>query len=108
MVLVLKLGLGTLRARADGLGIVAVKGTARLGVEELGAVLVETSNEQGDTEGTAHDGLLAVSTLAEAQGKIADGLGAALDAEVLVVVEGVALAFDTGVLDHGAGVGLEA
>lgn len=108
MVFVLKLGLGTLRARADSLGVVAVKGATGFSVEQLGAVLVEASDEKGNAERTAHDGLFTVGTLAEAQGKVADGLGAALDTKRLVVVEGVGLALDTGVLNHGAGVGLEA
>lgn len=108
VVFVLKLGLGTLRARADSLGVVAVKGATGLSVEQLGAVLVEASDEKGNAERTAHDGLFTVGTLAEAQGKVADSLGAALDTKGLVVVEGVGLALDTGMLNHGAGVGLEA
>ena len=108
MVFVLQLCLCTLRPRADGLCVVAVKGTAGLSVEQLGPVLVVAGNEQGDAKGPAHDGLLPLGALAKAQGQVADGLGAALDAEGLVVVEGVALALDTGVLDHGAGIGLQA
>lgn len=108
MVLVLQLGLGALAAGADGLGVVAVEGAAGLGVVELGAVLVVAGDEEGDAEGAAHDALLAVGALAEAQGEVADGLGAALDAQVLVVVERVALALDARVLDHAAGVGLQA
>lgn len=77
-------------------------------MKQLRAVLVETGDEERDTKGPAHDGLLSVGTLSEAQGQIADGLSAALDAEGLVVVEGVALALDTGVLDHGPGIGLKA
>lgn len=108
MVFVLELGLGALGARTDSFGVVAVKGAAGLGVEELGPVLVKAGDEEGDAKGPAHDGLLALGALSEAQGKIADGLGAALDAEGLVVVEGVTLALDARVLHHGAGVGLEA
>jgi hypothetical protein len=108
VVLVLQLRLSALRAGADGLGIVAVECAAGLGVVQLGTVLVIAGDEQGDAEGTGHDGLLAIGTLAEAQGEVADGLGGALDAEGLGVVEGVRLRLDTGVLDHGAGVGLEA
>lgn len=108
MVLVLQLRLGTLGARANSLGIIPVKGTAGLSMEQLGAVLIVAGDEEGNAKGSAHDGLLAVSTLAESKGEVTDGLGGALDAEGLVVVEGVALALDAGVLDHGAGVGLEA
>jgi len=108
VVLVLELGLGALAAAADRLGVVAVKGARGLGVVEGRAVLVVAGDEEGDAKGAAHDALLAVGALAEAQGQVADGLGAALDAQALVVVEGVALALDAGVLDHGAGVGLEA
>lgn len=108
MIFVLKLGLSTLGARANGLGVVSVKGAAGFGVEQLGAILVVSGNQQGDAKRSAHDGLLSVGALAEAEGEVADGLGGALDAEGLVVVEGVALALDAGVLNHGAGVGLEA
>ncbi len=77
-------------------------------MEQLGAILVVTGDEQGDTKGSAHDGLLAVGTLAEAQGQVADGLSCALDAKRLVVVEVMVLALDAGVLNHGAGIGLQA
>lgn len=107
VVLVLELSLGTFRARADSLGVVTVKGTTGLSVEQLRTILVEASNEQSNAERSTHDSLLSISTLTESQGEIADGLGAALNAERLVVVEGVGLAFDSGVFDHGAGIGLE-
>lgn len=108
VVLVLQFGLGTLGAGTDGFGVVAVKGTAGLGVEELGAVLVVAGDQESDAEGAGHDGLFALGALAESEGQVADGLGARLDAEGLVVVEGVRLGLDAGVLDHGAGIGLEA
>jgi hypothetical protein len=71
------------------------------------AVLVVSSNQQCYTEGSAHDALLAICRLAKAQGQVADGLGARLDAQGLVVVEGVALALNAGVLHHAARIGLE-
>lgn len=108
VILVLQLRLGALAPAANGLGVVAVKGPRRLGVVQRRAVLVIASDQQGDAKGAAHDALLAVGRLAEAQGQVADGLGAALDAQLLVVVEGVRLALDAGVLDHGPGVGLQA
>lgn len=107
VIFVLQLGLSTLASGSDGLRVVAVKGAAGLSVVELGAVLVVAGDEQGDAEGAGHDALLAVGALAEAQGQIADGLGAALDAQGLVVIEGVALRLDAGVLDHAASVGLQ-
>ena len=107
VILVLQLGLSAFGSRTNGLGIIPVKGATRLGMEQLGSVLVVAGDEEGNAKGATHDGLLAVSTFAEAQGKVADGLSAALDTKGLVVVEGVRLALDTGVLDHGAGVGLE-
>lgn len=107
MVLVLQLSLSALGAGTDGLGVVTVKGAAGLGVEELGAVLVVAGNQEGDTKGAGHDGLLALGTLTEAEGQVANGLGARLDAEGLVVVEGVGLGLDAGVLDHGTGIGLQ-
>lgn len=71
------------------------------------AVLIVAGNQQRHAKGAGHDALLAVGALAEAQGQVADGLRAALDAQLLVVVEGVALALDAGVLDHGARIGLQ-
>lgn len=108
MILVLQLGLGALGTGSNGLRIVAVEGAAGLGMIELRAVLIVAGDQQGNTKGARHDGLLAVGTLAEAQGEVADGLGGALDTEGLGVVECVGLGLDTGVLDHGAGIGLEA
>lgn len=107
MIFVLQLSLCALAATADRLGVIAVKGARGLGVVQRRAVLVIPRDEQGDAERSAHDALLAVGALTETQGQITDGLGAALDAQLLVVVEGVALALDAGVLDHGPGVGLE-
>lgn len=87
------------------------EGKGRKGKEknsQLRTILIEAGDQQGDAKGSAHDTLLALGALAEAQGEVADGLGAALDAEGLVVVEGVVLALDAGVLDHGARVRLQA
>lgn len=106
MILILQLGLGTLAAAPDRLGIVPVESPRGLGMVQRGAVLVVPRNQQRHAKGPRHDALLAVGRLAEAQGQVADGLGAALDAQALVVVEGVRLALDARVLHHGAGVGL--
>lgn len=108
VVLILQLSLRTLATTSNRLRIIAVESTGRLGVVQAGTVLVVPRNQQRDTKRPAHDALLAVGRLAEAQGQVADGLGAGLDAQGLVVVEGVALALDAGVLDHAAGVGLQA
>lgn len=108
VIFVLQLGLRTLAARPDGLGIVPVEGARGLGMVQLWPVLVDPRNQQGNAEGPAHDGLLAVGRLAEAQGQVADCLRARLDAQPLVVVELVALALDARVLDHGACIGLQA
>lgn len=108
MIFILQFSLGALRARANGLGIISVKGAAGFGVKQLGPVLVVASDEQGDAKRPAHDSLLAFGALSEAQSEITDGLSGALDAEGLVVVEVVILALDAGVLNHGAGVGLQA
>lgn len=75
---------------------------------QTGTILIVASDQQRDTKGSAHDALLAISRLAKPQCQIADGLGAGLDAQGLVVVERVALTLDTGVLDHAAGIGLQA
>ena len=110
MVLVLKLGLSSLASGSDGLRVVPVEGARGLSVVatvrqsdrkshgspspselggnvQLGAILIVAGNQQGNTEGTGHDALLSVRTLSEAQGEVADGLGARFDAEGLVVVE---------------------
>lgn len=108
VVLVLQLRLCTLTAASNRLRIVPVESTSWLGMVQTGAILVVARNQQRDAKGPAHDALLAVGGLSEAQGQVADGLGAGLDAQGLVVVEGVALALDAGVLDHAAGIGLQA
>lgn len=77
-------------------------------MEQLRAIFIEAGNEEGNAKRSAHDGFLTISTFTETQGQVANGLGGALDAEGLVVVEGVTLALDAGVLNHGAGVGLQA
>ena len=76
-------------------------------MEELGTVLIVASNQKSNAERPTHDALLSISTFAEAQSEIADRLGAALNAEGLVVVEGVRLALNTSVLNHRACIGLE-
>lgn len=107
VVFILEFSLSAFGTRTDSLGIIAVKSTTGLSVEQLGAVLVVAGNQQSDTERSAHYRLLSIRTLTEAKGQVTDGLGAALDAQGLVVVEVVALAFDTGVLNHGSGVSLQ-
>lgn len=107
MVFILELGLGTLASRSYGLSVVTVERATWLGVVELGAILVIASDEKGDAEGATHDALLAIGALAEAEGQVAYGLGAALDTQILVVVEGVRLALDAGMLDHAARVCLQ-
>lgn len=77
-------------------------------MEQLRAILIVPRNQESNAERSAHDGLLTLSTLTKSKGQVADGLGAALDTQGLVVVEGMALALDSGMLDHGAGVCLEA
>jgi len=107
VVLILQFGLGALAAAANGLCVVAVERARGLGVVERGPVLVVAGDEQGDAKGAAHAAGLAVDALAEAQRQVADGLGAAVDAQLLVVVEGVALALDARVLKHGPRVRLQ-
>ena len=87
MVLVLKLSLSALRARANRFGIIPVKSSTRLSMEQLRAILIIARNQKRHTERSAHDALLTVRTLTEAQGEITDRLSAALDAEGFVVVE---------------------
>lgn len=107
VIFVLQLGLRALATAPYSLGIVPVESTAGLGMVQARAVLVVTGDQQRHAKGTAHLGLAAVGALAEAQGQVADGLRAALDAEGLGVVEGVRLALDAGVLDHAASIGLQ-
>ena len=74
---------------------------------QLRPPLIEARNQQRDAKRPAHDTLLALGALAEAQGQVADGLRAALHPQRLVVVEGMVLALDAGVLDHRARVRLQ-
>ena len=75
---------------------------------QTGTVLVVPGNQQRHAKGARHDALLAVGALAEAQGQITNSLRAALDPQLLVVVERVALALHARVLNHGPRVGLQA
>lgn len=70
-------------------------------------ILINTSEQQGDTKRPTHDALLVIPRLSESQGQVTDGLGAALDSQRLGVVEGMVLAFDTGMLDQGPGICLQ-
>jgi hypothetical protein len=71
-------------------------------------VLIITRNQQRHAKWSTHDALLALCALAKPQRQVAYRLRAALDAQRLVVVEGVVLALDARVLDHAAGIGLQA
>lgn len=108
MILILQLGLCTLTTTPYGLGIVAVERTTRLGMVQAWTILIIAGNQQRHAERTTHLRLSAVSGLAKAEGQVADGLRAALDPQGLGIVEGVRLALDAGVLNHAAGVGLQA
>ena len=74
---------------------------------KLGAVLIIARNQKRYTKWSGHDGLLTVGTLTEPQGQVADSLGAALNSQGLVVVEGMGLALNSGVLNHGSSIGLQ-
>ena len=130
MEFVLQLGLGAFGAGTDGFGIVAVEGAGGFGVVsvrgervvskricplgeggdpiQLRPVLVNPSNEQGHAKRPTHNALLALGALTEPQRQVANRLRAALNPQRLVVVESVILALDAGVLDHGAGISLQA
>lgn len=108
VILVLQLCLCTLASTSNGLGVVSVEGAARLSMVQAGTVLVVPSNQKRHTKGPTHDRLTAISRLAETQGQVANGLGAALYPEGFGVVEGMGLALDAGVLNHAASIGLEA
>jgi hypothetical protein len=71
-------------------------------------VLIITRNQQRHAKRPTHDALLALGTLTKPQRQVAYRLRAALDAQRLIVVEGVVLALDARVLDHAAGIGLKA
>lgn len=107
MILILQLRLRALAPTPNSLRIIAIKRSTGLGMVQTGPILIIPRNQQRDAKRPAHDGLLPLGGLAEAQGQVADGLRAALDAQVLVVVEGVALALDARVLDHAARISLQ-
>jgi hypothetical protein len=77
-------------------------------VEQLRPIFIKSSNQEGNAKRPTHDGLFTLGTFTETQRQVANGLRSALYAEGLIVVESVALALDTGVLDHGARIGLQA
>lgn len=77
-------------------------------MKQLRPILIMSSNQERHTKWPTHDRLLTIRTFTKPQRQVANSLRRALHTQGLIVVEGVALAFDTGVLDHGAGVGLQA
>jgi hypothetical protein len=65
-------------------------------------------NQKRDAKRPAHDSVLALGSLTKPQRQVANSLRAAFNSQRLVVVESVVLALDSRVLDHTAGVGLQA
>lgn len=108
MVLVLQLSLRALGTRPNGFGVISIKRSTWLSMEQLRAILIIASDEQSNAKRSAHDGLLSVSTLAKSQGQIANGLGAALDPQGFVVVESMALTLHAGMFNHRPGISLKA
>lgn len=115
MVRVLERLLGGVRTRTDRLGLiphersggvgvvpVSVSSTLRMGSLQLGSVVINTGNEERNTEWSGHEGLVVVDTLSEAEREVTHRLRARLDTDLLVVRELVHLRGDAGVVDHRA------
>lgn len=107
VVFILQLCLCALTAASNRLCIISVECAAGLSVVQTGTFLIIASNQERHTKRPAHDAFLAISRLAKPQGQVANGLGAALNAQGLVVVEGVALTLDARVLHHATRIGLQ-
>jgi hypothetical protein len=73
----------------------------------LGSVLIITSNQQSHAEWPAHDAFFSICTFTEPQGEIAYCLCTALHTERLGEVEGVVLALNTSMFNHGPRIGLQ-
>ena len=69
---------------------------------QLRPKLVNTRNEERDTERSTHHRILVVHTLSKAKRKVAHGLRRALDLDALVVGERVVLRRHARVVDHRA------
>ena len=75
---------------------------------QLGSQLINPRNKQRNTKRPTHHRLLIMHTLTKPQRQITHSLRNALDLNPLIISEGMVLRRDTGVVDHGAGVGCEA
>ena len=114
LVLFLQSGHGRIAAAADGPGLPLVVGAGGVGLEELGTVFVDASNEKSNSERSGHGLALAtLVTLTKVHSKIANRLGDEVHREWLDVVELVVLGLNAGVVNeypsvaydatHGAG-----
>ncbi|KAI4139783.1 MAG: hypothetical protein L6R39_006117, partial [Caloplaca ligustica] len=74
---------------------------------QLRPILIDPGDQQRHPKRPTHYTLLPLRPLAKPYRQIANTLRAALDSQRLVVMEGMALAFNAGVLDHGARVSLQ-
>lgn len=74
---------------------------------QLRPILVDPCNQQRNAKRPTHNALLPFRSFAKPKREVADGLRAALNAQRFIIVKGVRLRLNTGVLNHGAGVGLE-
>jgi hypothetical protein len=75
---------------------------------QLWSPLIVSRNQQRHPKRPTHNTLLAIRALPKAQCQIANRLRTALNAQLLVVIEGVVLGFYASMLDHAACIRLEA
>jgi hypothetical protein len=74
---------------------------------QLRSIVIPPGYQKRNAERSGHDALLAISTLTKSQGQITYRLRAALNPELLIIVECVVLALDASVLDHASRVSLQ-
>jgi hypothetical protein len=76
---------------------------------QLRSILIYPSNKQRNAKRSRHDPfILIIITLSKPQSQIAYGLCTTFDTEGFVIGKAVVLTLDTGMVDHGAGIGGEA
>lgn len=76
---------------------------------QLWSILIYPSNQKRNPKRPTHDPLiLIIISLPKSQRQITYRLCTALDSQRLIVGEEVVLGFDTGMVNHGAGIGCEA
>ena len=105
MIIFFDSGHGGVSTASDGAGLPLEVGTRGVGLEKLGPILIDTSDEEGDAEWPRHRlSFASFVALAEVHGHIGDSLSDQIDWELLDVVEGMVRWFNSGVIYENSGI----